>query len=94
MPCGVTVTLPESEKDLLYAKCCDYRKKLLAADVRVHADLRDNIRPGWKFNHWELKVMRSIGILFQFIYMIFCGFDRVFQFELKLVRETCNRINL
>lgn len=24
--------------------------------IRAHVDLRDNYSPGWKFNHWELKV--------------------------------------
>lgn len=24
--------------------------------IRVDTDLRDNYSPGWKFNHWELKV--------------------------------------
>ena len=29
-------------------------------DKRCHGDFRDNYSPGWKFNHWELKV-RSFG---------------------------------
>lgn len=24
--------------------------------IRAETDLRDNYSPGWKFNHWELKV--------------------------------------
>lgn len=24
--------------------------------IRADTDLRDNYSPGWKFNHWELKV--------------------------------------
>lgn len=23
--------------------------------IRAECDIRDNISPGWKFNHWELK---------------------------------------
>lgn len=23
--------------------------------MRADSDLRDNVSPGWKFNHWELK---------------------------------------
>ena len=30
------------------------------ADNHCHGDFRDNYSPGWKFNHWELKV-RSFG---------------------------------
>uniref|UniRef100_A0A8D3E043 Prolyl-tRNA synthetase n=1 Tax=Scophthalmus maximus TaxID=52904 RepID=A0A8D3E043_SCOMX len=45
IPCGITASLPEEEKEAL----------LLAAGIRVKSDLRDNYSPGWKFNHWELK---------------------------------------
>lgn len=38
-------------------KCNEYRKRLLGVNLRVRADLRDNYSPGWKFNHWELKVL-------------------------------------
>jgi prolyl-tRNA synthetase len=27
----------------------------LAFGIRAHADLRDDKKPGWKFNDWELK---------------------------------------
>jgi len=58
IPCGITATLPEAEKDLLLAQCSKYLSRLQEANVRVKADLRDNYSPGWKFNHWELKVCR------------------------------------
>uniref|UniRef100_A0A8D3AHL6 Bifunctional glutamate/proline--tRNA ligase n=1 Tax=Scophthalmus maximus TaxID=52904 RepID=A0A8D3AHL6_SCOMX len=45
IPCGITASLPEEEKEA----------RLLAAGIRVKSDLRDNYSPGWKFNHWELK---------------------------------------
>jgi len=25
--------------------------------IRADTDLRENYSPGWKFNHWELKVI-------------------------------------
>lgn len=56
IPCGVTASLPEAEKDLLMVQCSKYLSRLQKADIRVKADLRDNYSPGWKFNHWELKV--------------------------------------
>ncbi|RXN10458.1 bifunctional glutamate proline--tRNA ligase isoform X3 [Labeo rohita] len=55
IPCGITATLPEAEKDILLAQCNKYLSRLQKADIRVKADLRDNYSPGWKFNHWELK---------------------------------------
>ncbi|KAM3625961.1 uncharacterized protein V6R79_020421 [Siganus canaliculatus] len=55
IPCGVTASLPEQEKEALMAQCSKYLSRLLDAGVRVKTDLRDNYSPGWKFNHWELK---------------------------------------
>ncbi|XP_041837193.1 bifunctional glutamate/proline--tRNA ligase isoform X2 [Melanotaenia boesemani] len=55
IPCGITASLPEQEKEALLAQCSKYLNRLLDAGIRVKADLRDNYSPGWKFNHWELK---------------------------------------
>ncbi|KYO43573.1 bifunctional glutamate/proline--tRNA ligase isoform X2 [Alligator mississippiensis] len=55
IPCGITNSLSEEDKDALLKKCSDYLKRLLSVNIRVRADLRDNYSPGWKFNHWELK---------------------------------------
>ncbi|MCJ8736924.1 hypothetical protein PDJAM_G00017910 [Pangasius djambal] len=55
IPCGITVSLPEAEKELLLAQCSKYLSRLQKAEIRAKSDLRDNYSPGWKFNHWELK---------------------------------------
>ncbi|KAM9366563.1 bifunctional glutamate/proline--tRNA ligase isoform 2-T2 [Symphorus nematophorus] len=55
IPCGITASLPEQEKEALLAQCSKYQSRLLDAGIRVKSDLRDNYSPGWKFNHWELK---------------------------------------
>ncbi|XP_037989459.1 bifunctional glutamate/proline--tRNA ligase isoform X3 [Motacilla alba alba] len=55
IPCGITNSLSEEDREALLKKCNEYRSKLLAVNIRVRADLRDNYSPGWKFNHWELK---------------------------------------
>ncbi|NXC50694.1 SYEP ligase, partial [Penelope pileata] len=55
IPCGITNSLSEEDKEALLNKCNEYRKRLLSVNIRVRADLRDNYSPGWKFNHWELK---------------------------------------
>ncbi|KAM9608707.1 bifunctional glutamate/proline--tRNA ligase isoform 2-T2 [Morphnus guianensis] len=55
IPCGITNSLSEDDKDALLKKCNEYRNRLLSVNIRVRADLRDNYSPGWKFNHWELK---------------------------------------
>uniref|UniRef100_A0A8D0CJ94 Bifunctional glutamate/proline--tRNA ligase n=1 Tax=Scleropages formosus TaxID=113540 RepID=A0A8D0CJ94_SCLFO len=55
IPCGITASLPEAEKDGLLAQCSKYLLRLQKSSIRVKVDLRDNYSPGWKFNHWELK---------------------------------------
>ncbi|XP_069708807.1 bifunctional glutamate/proline--tRNA ligase isoform X4 [Phaenicophaeus curvirostris] len=55
IPCGITNSLSEEDKDALLKKCNEYHNRLLRVNIRVRADLRDNYSPGWKFNHWELK---------------------------------------
>jgi bifunctional glutamyl/prolyl-tRNA synthetase len=55
VPCGVGVNTKPEESKALMDQCNAYADRLSKAGVRVHADLRDNYSPGWKFNHWELK---------------------------------------
>lgn len=63
IPCGITNSLSEEDKEALLKKCNEYRNRLLGINIRVRADLRDNYSPGWKFNHWELKVHFVPGVL-------------------------------
>ena len=37
-------------------KCDEYFTQFEEAGLKVRRDYRDNYSPGWKFNHWELKV--------------------------------------
>ncbi|XP_072266395.1 bifunctional glutamate/proline--tRNA ligase [Pyxicephalus adspersus] len=55
IPCGITNSLSETDKEALLQKCNQYLKRLLNVEIRARTDLRDNYSPGWKFNHWELK---------------------------------------
>lgn len=57
VPCGVTVSMKEDEKKSLFASCRELEESLRKKCVRVEGDYRDNYSPGWKFNHWELKVI-------------------------------------
>lgn len=56
IPCGITASLSEADRQALLAQCSKYHSHLQSAGIRVKSDLRDNYSPGWKFNHWELKV--------------------------------------
>lgn len=55
VPCGITASIKEEDKEALLNTCKDYETRLKALGLRVKADYRDNYSPGWKFNHWELK---------------------------------------
>lgn len=55
LPVGITAKSTAEEKERIYAAASDLTDKLKAAGVKATADLRDNVTPGWKFNHWELK---------------------------------------
>lgn len=55
VPCGITASLAEPEKQKLVESCKGMEKLLKGVKVRTEFDDRDNYSPGWKFNHWELK---------------------------------------
>lgn len=57
VPCGITSTLTEDQRKELQASCDSLEQDILSSGVRVKGDYRDNYSPGWKFNHWELKVL-------------------------------------
>jgi hypothetical protein len=57
VPCGITASMSADDKKQLYDKCEELCGKLKSAGVLVSGDFRDNYSPGWKFNHWELKVI-------------------------------------
>lgn len=56
VPCGITVNLSEDSRKQLQSSCDALEEDLKKAGIRVKGDYRDNYSPGWKFNHWELKV--------------------------------------
>lgn len=49
-------SLTDEQRQELKAKTQEIVAGLKAQGLRVHIDDRDNYRPGWKYNHWELKV--------------------------------------
>lgn len=59
VPCGITVNLSQPARQALFDACRQLKQNLIDLGIRVECDLRDNYSPGWKFNHWELKVSYS-----------------------------------
>lgn len=56
VPCGITAGLSEAAKNQLQASCDSLEADFRQSGVKVKGDYRNNYSPGWKFNHWELKV--------------------------------------
>lgn len=55
VPVGITAQTKNEQKSVLIEKAKEINNVLVDAGIRVELDIRDNISPGWKFNHWELK---------------------------------------
>ncbi|CAG2170228.1 unnamed protein product, partial [Oppiella nova] len=55
VPCGITATTTDADKQKLMDGCRQLELQLRGAGMRVRCDLSDHYSPGWKFNHWELK---------------------------------------
>ncbi|KAH7698060.1 Aminoacyl-tRNA synthetase [Aphelenchoides avenae] len=55
VPVGITAQTCDDEKKRILDKSTEVASTLLDGSVRAEADARDNVSPGWKFNHWELK---------------------------------------
>lgn len=62
VPCGITVNLSEELQNQLQDACIALENELKGGDLRVEGDYRENYSPGWKFNHWELKVSHCFYI--------------------------------
>jgi hypothetical protein len=51
--------MKDIDRKALIGSCEELEETVKAAGIRVKGDYRDNYSPGWKFNHWELKVRNS-----------------------------------
>jgi len=52
----IIVNIPKKQSDdQINAKCNEVKDILNAAGIRTEVDLRDNYRPGWKYNFWETR---------------------------------------
>ena len=56
VPCGLSVSMSKEARSDLIGHCQKLVDLMNEADLRCRGDFRDNYSPGWKFNHWELKV--------------------------------------
>lgn len=55
VPVGITAKHTEEDRAKLYQEVDALEAILLAVDIRVESDKRDEYTPGWKFNDWEMK---------------------------------------
>lgn len=56
IPCGLTVKTTDEEKKMVEEAVDEVVRRLKKAGVKAKADQRENYTPGYKFNHWELRV--------------------------------------
>jgi len=54
--CGIVAKTTTEEKQAIWNKCNEEVARLKKAGIRAASDLRENYSPGYKFNHWELRV--------------------------------------
>ena len=56
IPVGLTAKTTEEDRKKLLDKAGELAHALrLEGKIATETDLRENVSPGWKFNHWELK---------------------------------------
>ncbi len=56
VPVGITAKTTPEEEEAIVGACRALEATLKeGSGIRAHADVRTNVTPGWKFNHWELK---------------------------------------
>lgn len=78
VPVGITVKTTPEERVTIFDASSALADTLKKGGVRAKADLRDNYTPGYKYNHWELRVK--------------FGNFRVYQFDSKSVQKIWRRM--
>lgn len=53
--CGIKASTSEEEKMILKNYTQKLFEEIKDSNIRVHFDERENISPGFKFNHWEIR---------------------------------------
>lgn len=56
IPVGITAKTTPEERANLFKKSEELVADLKKSGIRAKADLRDTYTPGYKYNHWELRV--------------------------------------
>lgn len=55
IPVGITAKTSDEDRAKIYKVVEETVDRLKASGIRAQGDLRENVTPGWKFNHWEVK---------------------------------------
>lgn len=63
VPVGITATTSDETRQLVKSSVKEYDIALKKAGVRTRLDDRDNYSPGWKYNHWEVKVRKPTSLI-------------------------------
>ena len=81
IPCGITASLSAESRDLVMRKCQQLVEELREAGFRCRGDYRDNYSPGWKFNHWELKVCVCVCVC---VFPLNLGMASLLKYKLRV----------
>jgi prolyl-tRNA synthetase len=60
IPVGISANHSGEEKKAIERKAEEIVSLLKSSGVKVKSDMRNNYTPGWKYNHWELKVRNML----------------------------------
>jgi prolyl-tRNA synthetase len=60
IPCGIGSNMAREQRMHLHNTVFEIERVLKENGIRAYADIRDTYSPGWKFNHYELKVFSAI----------------------------------
>src|SRR4051794_29757878 len=78
VPVGITAKTTAETRAAIEKMVEGIASKLSGAGIRAKSDIRDNYTPGYKFNHWELRVSS----------------DDIFQFSASLILNACSLLGM
>lgn len=59
VPVGISANHTAEERNMIDSKAEEIVATLKSKGIKAKSDMRSNYTPGWKYNHWELKVRPS-----------------------------------
>lgn len=87
VPCGITASSTPEERKNLMDSCKQLVDNLVEGGIRAEGDYRDNYSPGWKFNHWELKVTVFTAKLISLYYFFSLHLNLILHYQICKIKQ-------